>query len=365
MQNVMFKIKSVARDAKAIFVLLTLSIVIASCHKDENNSMPSASSTNFNRVNLVSSNSQDSGARVDPNLINGWGIAFSPTGNPWLSSEGGGVSVAYDATGNQVIPPVSIPSASANMGGHPTGTVFNGSATAFVLPGGSVARFIFVGDDGVISGWSSGTAAERVKDNSATSSYTGVTIANDSTGIFLYAANFKQSRIDVFDSSFTAVNKTFADPDLPEGYSPFNIQNIGGQLYVMYAKLGSNGDEEKGAGLGYVDIYNPNGSLVKRLASQGELNAPWGVAVAPPGFLDGNNSNVILVGNFGDGNINAYSSDGSFMGKLSSNGTPIVIDGLWGISFAPPSAATIPPTRLFFAAGPNDEQNGLFGYIDK
>ena len=169
----------------------------------------------------------------------------------------------------------------------------------------------------------------------------------------------------MFDSSFTAVNKTFADPDLPEGYSPFNIQNIGGQLYVMYAKLGSNGDEEKGAGLGYVDIYNPNGSLVKRLASQGELNAPWGVAVAPPGFLDGNNSNVILVGNFGDGNINAYSSDGSFMGKLSSNGTPIVIDGLWGISFAPSSAATIPPTRLFFAAGPNDEQNGLFGYIDK
>ena len=160
MQNVMFKIKSVARDAKAIFVLLTLSIVIASCHKDENNSMPSASSTNFNRVNLVSNNSQDSGARVDPNLINGWGIAFSPTGNPWLSSEGGGVSVALlmlmrQATNNTA----GIHSIAQNMGGHPTGTVFNGSATAFVLPGGGVARFIFVGDDGVISGWSSGNCS--------------------------------------------------------------------------------------------------------------------------------------------------------------------------------------------------------------
>ena len=365
MQRVMSKLKRATKFAKAIFPLLILSIIILSCHKEENNSSTSGSTTNFNRVSLVSSNSQDSGARVDANLMNGWGIAFSPTGNPWISSEGGGLSLAYDATGNPVIPPVSIPSASANTGGHPTGAVFNSSATAFVLPGGGVAKFIFVGDDGVISGWSSGTAAERVMDNSATSSYTGVTIANDSAGVFLYAANFKQSRIDVFDSSFAAVSKTFADPDLPEGYSPFNIQNLGGQLYVVYAKLGSGGDEEKGAGLGYVDIYKPDGSFVKRFASQGELNAPWGVAMAPSGFLDGNSSNVILVGNFGDGNINAYSPDGSFIGKLSSNGTPIVIDGLWGISFAPSSASTIPPNRLFFAAGPNDEQNGLFGYIDR
>jgi len=365
MQNVMSKMKSTTKYSKVIFPLLILSIIIVSCHKDENNSSTSGSTTNFNRVNLVSNNSQDSGARVDPNLINAWGIAFSPTGNPWLSSEGDGVSVVYDATGNQVLPPVSIPSASANTGGHPTGTVFNSSATAFVLPGGGIAKFIFAGDDGVISGWSSGTAAERVMDNSSTSSYTGVTIANDSTGIFLYAANFKQSRIDVFDSSFTAVSKTFADPDLPEGYSPFNVQNIGGQLYVMYAKLGSDGDEEKGAGLGYVDIYKPDGSFVKRFASQSELNAPWGVAMAPSGFLDGNNSNVILVGNFGDGYINAYSPDGSLIGKLSSKGTPIMIDGLWGISFAPSSAANIPGTRLFFAAGPNGEQNGLFGYIDR
>jgi uncharacterized protein (TIGR03118 family) len=364
MQRVMSKMKGAA--TYPIFLLMIFSIVIVSCHKDEDNkNSTSGSSTSLNRVNLVSNNSQDSGARVDASLVNGWGIAFSPSGNPWVSSQGGGVVEAYDATGAPVIPAVTIPSSSAATGGHPTGTVYNSSTTAFMLPGGGVAKFIFVGDDGVISGWSSGTAAERVVDNSSTASYTGVTIANVSGGTFLYAANFKQSAIDVFDSSFAAVSMTFADPNLPEGYSPFNIQNIGGKLYVMYAKLGSDGEEEKGAGLGYVDIYNPDGTLAGRFASQGDLNAPWGVAMAPPGFLDGNNSNVILIGNFGDGRINAYSSDAKFIGQLSTNGAPITIDGLWGISFAPSSAATIPPTRLFFAAGPNDEANGLFGYIDK
>ncbi len=367
MQRVMSKMKNIIVYPKAIFGLLVLSIIIVSCHKDNdnNNSSTAGSSTNFARVNLVSNSSQDSGARVDASLVNGWGIAFSPSGNPWVSSQAGGVAEAYDSMGNQVIAPVMIPSASSATGGHPTGTVFNTSATAFVLPGGGVAKFIFVGDDGVISGWSSGSAAERVVDNSSTSSYTGVTIANDNAGTFLYAANFKQSRIDVFDSTFAAVNMTFSDPDLPEGYSPFNVQNIGGQLYVMYAKLGSDGDEEKGAGLGYVDIFKPDGAFVSRFASQGDLNAPWGVAMAPSGFLDGNSSNVILIGNFGDGRINAYSSDAKFIGQLSSNGTPITIDGLWGISFAPASAVNIPQTRLYFAAGPNDEANGLFGYIDK
>lgn len=366
MQRVMSKMKNTTTYSKAIFLLMISSIIIVSCHKEnDNNSSTSGSSTNFARTNLVSNTSADSGARMDATLINGWGIAFSPTGNPWVASQGGGVAEAYDASGNAVIPPVTIPSPSGTTGGHPTGIVFNSSTTAFMLPGGGVAKFIFVGDDGVISGWSDGAAAERVIDNSSTSSYTGATIANDGTANFLYAANFKQSRIDVYDSSFAAATKTFADPDLPEGYSPFNIQNIGGQLYVMYAKLGSDGEEEKGVGLGYVDIYKPDGSFVSRFASAGALNAPWGVAMAPSGFLDGNSSNVILVGNFGDGYINAYSPDGKFIGQLSSNGTPIVIDGLWGISFAPSSAATIPQTRLFFAAGPNDEANGLFGYIDK
>ena len=366
MQRVISKMKSIRRHTKAMVLVLAISAVIISCHKDDNNnSSASGSTTNFVRVNLVSNNSQDGGATLDPKLMDGWGIAFTPTGNPWVCSEGGGSILIYDATRSQITPPVIIPSASAATGGQPTGIVFNSSATAFVLPSGSVAKFIFVGGDGVISGWSSGTGAERVRDNSGPSSYTGGTIANDSSAVFLYVANFKQSRIDVFDSSFQAVTKTFADPDLPKGYSPFNIQNLGGKLYVMYAKLGSNGYDEKGAGFGYVDIFKPDGTFVGRFASQGDLNAPWGIAMASSGFLAGDGSNVILIGNFGDGRINAYSTDAKFIGPLSSNGTPITIDGLWGISFAPASAATIPQTRLYFAAGPNDEQNGLFGYIDK
>ena len=363
----MSKMKSTTTYHKAIFLLMIFSIVIVSCHKDENNknSSTTGSSTNFTRTNLVSSNSQDSGARVDANLINGWGIAFSPNGNPWISSEGAGVAVAYDASGNQVIPPVSIPTSSASAGGHPTGVVFNGSSTAFKLPGDSAAKFIFVGEDGVISGWSSGTAAVKVVDNSATASYKGATIATDTAGTFLYAANFKQSKIDVFDSSFQPVSMTFADPNMTEGYSPFNIQNLGGVLYVTYAQLGSDGDEVKGAGLGFVDIFKPDGSLIGRFASQGDLNAPWGLAVSPSGFLDNNDANIILVGNFGDGRINAFTQDGKSIGQLSSNGTPITIDGLWGISFAPAAASTVPGTRLFFAAGPGDEKNGLFGYVDK
>lgn len=362
MQRLMYGIRNTTSALKAVLTLLTVAIAMAACHKDSNPT--TTTSTNFIQVNLVSNNSAFAAARVDPSFINGWGIAFSPGGTLWISSNGGGVSVVYDSMGHQVLPAVSIPTVSASTGGHPTGQVFN-SSSGFKVPGGNAARFIFVGDDGIISGWNSGTAAVKILDMSATSSFTGVAIANDGNANFLYAADFKAAKIAVFDSTFTAVSKPFADPNLPEGYSPFNIQNIGGKLYVMYAKVGTSGDEEHGAGLGFVDIYNPDGSLVNRLVSQGELNAPWGVAMAPSGFLDGNNSNVILVGNFGDGNINAYSTDGGFLGKLKSNGNTIVIDGLWGISFAPSTATTIPATRLYFAAGPNSESDGLFGYIGK
>jgi uncharacterized protein (TIGR03118 family) len=320
------------------------------------------SSQNFTQVNLVASNNTYSGARVDPNFINGWGIAFSPTGNAWISSEGAGTSVIYNKEGAQVLAPVTIPTASASTGGSPTGQVFNATAD-FVLPGGNPAKFIFAGTDGVISAWNAGGAAVKVIDGSATSVYTGIALAADGGNNFLYAANFKLARIDVFDKNFAAVSKPFADPSLPSGFSPFNIQNIGGQLYVMYAKVDeATGEEAKGAGLGYVDIYNPNGSLVKRFASQGMLNAPWGIAQAPAGFLD-NHGSAILVGNFGDGRINAYDTDGNLMGSIMANGSPVQIDGLWAISFAPSTATDVDPNWLFFAAGPNDEQDGVYGYL--
>ena len=157
------------------------------------------------------------------------------------------------------------------------------------------------------------------------------------------------------------------DHDIPPGYSPFNIQNVNGQLYVMYAKVGPSGDEVKGAGFGYVDIYNPDGSLDRRFATRGTLNAPWGVAAAPQGFWGDNDKDdangIILVSNFGDGRINAFNKIGFLLGQLKSKGKPIEIDGLWGISFPPSTATGVDPGRLYFAAGPDGEAHGLFGYI--
>jgi uncharacterized protein (TIGR03118 family) len=333
-------------------------IAVFGCNKnddnDNNNNVPG---TNFTQVNLVASDTaQYSGSRTDPTLINGWGIAFSSFSSIWVSAEGTGVSTVYDKNGAQLLPNVTIP------GGSPTGQVFN-TTENFMLPDAAKALFIFAGDGGIISGWNSGTAAVKLIDNSSTSSYKGIAIAADSGANFLYAANFKTGKIDVFDSSFQATSKSFTDSSLPSGYAPFNIQNIGDQLYVMYAKVGSDGEEEKGAGLGYVDIYNPNGSLVKRFVSQGELNAPWGVAKAPSGFID--SGDAILVGNFGDGRILAYNSNGEFLGALKSGGNDISIDGLWGIGFAPSYATEIDPNFLYFAAGPNDEAKGAFGYIKR
>jgi uncharacterized protein (TIGR03118 family) len=337
-------------------------IVMNSCNKNND----TVSQQSFSQVNLVSSSSTFPGARVDPNLINGWGMAFGPTGSAWISSEAGGVSVIYDKTGAQILAPVSIPSPTASTGGAPSGQIFNGT-TDFILPGGNTAKFIFVGTDGIISGWNTGTAAVKMVDRSATSIYTGLALAANGVINYLYAADFKSGKIDVFDKNFVMVSTLqtmpFIDPTLPVGYSPFNIQNIGGQLFVMYADINATThDEIKGTGLGYVDIYNPDGSFVKRFASQGALNAPWGIAQAPAGFLT-NMGSAIVIGNFGDGHINAYDMNGNLLGNLQSNGTTIVIDGLWGISFAPTAVTTIDPNWLFFSAGPGAESQGLFGYI--
>ena len=337
------------------FVLVATAMI--ACKKDK-----SVTGQDFEQVNLVASNNSYAGARVDPNFINGWGIAFSPTGNAWISSEGAGSSVIYDKTGAQVLAAVTVPTSSATTGGSPTGQVFN-SSTDIVIPGSAAAKFIFAGTDGVISAWTSGGAAVKVIDRSGTAAYTGIALASDAGNNFIYAANFKANSIDVFDKNFAPVSKTFSDPALPSGYAPFNIQNIGGQLYVMYAKVEeATGEEEKGAGFGYVDIYAPNGTLAKRFTSQGVLNAPWGVAMAPSGFIK-NHSSAILIGNFGDGHINAFDASGNLLGSLMKNGGAVEIDGLWGISFAPSTATNVDPNWLFFAAGPNDENDGLFGYI--
>jgi len=359
-------------------VLFTLVVLAISCQK---NKTPLTSEEvvsapfkqpqqlkDFQQFNLVANNNEYGAVRVEPNLVNAWGIAFAPSGIAWVNSEATGLSFLYDKTGTPPRAPVAIPGPATPTGGHPTGIVFNGSSD-FKLLNGNPARFIFVGVDGVLSGWNSGNFAERKANNSATSAYTGLAIGNDAGANFLYAANFRTGNIDVFDKDYVQVfTKPFTDPNLPAGYSPFNIQNVGGKLYVMYAKVDpATGEEDAHPGFGIVDIYNTNGILDKRFTSNGQLNAPWGVAKAPPGFFadEDGMSDVILVGNFGDGHINAFNSDGRFLGQLRAHGQPVEIEGLWAISFAPTTATTIDPNWLFFAAGPDDEEDGLFGYITK
>lgn len=333
----------------------------------------------FNIRMLAANNDEYGAAHVIPSMQNAWGLTWSPTGIPWISAEAGHVSDVTDSIGNPnpALDPVNIPSpTSLTGGGAPTGPVFNPNAGQFVIPSGNgsaaqAARFIFVGDDGVISAWN-GTwehNSYRVAANSG-ASYFGLTMASYNSNNYLYAANFASGHIDVWDKDWVAVNWSgaFIDPDLPANYSPFNIQIVAGQLYVMYAK--KEGDEEvHEVGAGIVDVYTTNGILVKRFATSGTLNSPWGVAMAPVTFYkddeDDDAGPAILVGNFGDGHINAYrAKDGKFLGQLSMHNTPITIDGLWAISFAP-STSPINQNLLYFTGGPDDEQDGVFGYISR
>jgi uncharacterized protein (TIGR03118 family) len=333
----------------------------------------------INQTNLVSNLDTVGAANVDPNLVNSWGITHSPTSPWWVADNGTGVSTIYDSSGNTVRAPVTIPPPSTNPTGTaaPTGIVFN-STTDFVVGHGntSPALFIFATEDGTISAWngSAGNNAVLEVDNTNTDQttspvYKGLALASTGSANFLYATNFRDGTIDVFDKNFNKVTLgqngfgTFTDPNLPAGYAPFGIQNINGNLYVTYAlQNDAKHDDVKGAGHGFVDIYTPNGTLVQRLISQGSLNSPWGLALAPANF--GAFSNDLLVGNFGDGTINAFNlKTGAFLGTLvNSTNTPISINGLWGIGFGNNAAAGSANT-LFFASGLNDEADGLFGSL--
>jgi uncharacterized protein (TIGR03118 family) len=345
----------------------------------------------FEQVNLVSNSMVYGPKLVDPTLHNAWGLTWAPSGIAWVNSNGGHVSELYTGEGAIVRAPVRIPSPTDTMGGVPTGIVFSGGA-GFTLSNKQAPNFLFAGEDGVLSGWNgtAGNNALRIGASPAPSNYKGLALTTWNGHHLLYGANFGAGRIDVWDTTFTAVPIKFWDPGMPSGFAPFNIQAIGSWLFVTYAKVGDGGDEKDGPGLGFVDVFNPNGSFVKRFASRGTLNAPWGVVEAPAGFLAdqdmdkddvGGNSKgnsegpdglgktsdpmpVILVGNFGDGRINVFTLDGAFQGQLQSHNRTIVIDGLWALSFAP-TTSTIDQHRLYFTAGPNDEADGIFGYLIK
>lgn len=313
---------------------------------------------------------------LDTHLVNPWGISFPPNGPFWISDNGAGVATVYNGTGHPfpaasplvvTIPPppgMSGPSA-------PTGQLFNPTSDFQVSPN-NPARFIFVTEDGTISGWNpSVNAASAVLEvnNSASAVYKGVALGNNGSGNFIYAANFHDGTVDVFDKNFSPahLSGSFTDPNLPSGYAPFDIQNIGGKLYVTYAlQDAAKHDDMAGPGNGYVDVFDLNGNLVKRLVSKGPLNSPWGETVAPNGF--GPFAGDLLVGNFGNGEINAFDPiSGQFLGTVdNANGNPISIDGLWALTFGGGRTGG-DPNRLYFTAGiagpGQKEDHGLFGSL--
>jgi uncharacterized protein (TIGR03118 family) len=338
--------------------------MLAACGGDDNNGNSAYSVTK-----LVADTAD--AAHVDPNLVNGWGIAFNPTGFVWVADAGTSKSTLYDGKGVPQALVVTIPPAPSGPA-SPTGIVFNGTADFAVSQGGVTAAspFLFATESGTVAGWSptvNRTSAITAFDGSATAaSYKGLALATSGGANRLYAADFHNNRVDVFDRTFAKVTAAggFQDAMLPAGYAPFGIQAVGNRIFVAYAQQDALAhDANKGAGLGVLNVFDTDGMLIKRLVTGGPLNAPWGIAMAPADF--GTFSSSLLVGNFGDGRINAFDPDtGDLRGTLArSDGTPIVIDGLWGIAFG--NGVNDQPTRtLFFAAGPNDETHGLYGRID-
>jgi uncharacterized protein (TIGR03118 family) len=314
---------------------------------------------------------------TDPNLLGAWGISQSPTSPFWISDAGSGFSTLYSTNGSPAALVVKIAPSKASGAaspGAPTGTVWNSSNGGFEVATGKSTPFLFATFDGTIQAWSPGVASahtEVMVDNSASGAeYFGLAMATDpiSSNSYLYAANFSAGTVDVFDSSYNKLDLpgTFRDPSIPSGYAPFNVQNLGGKLYVAFARQNANQSfEVSGPGLGYVDVFATNGVMVQQLIAKGPLNAPWGLAIAPAGF--GDFAGDLLVGNFGDGTINVFNpTTGGFIAQLNDPiGAPITIPGLWALQ--PGNGASGgEKAAIYFTAGipgPDNGNHGLFGRL--
>lgn len=353
---------------KSIFFLLLLASSLAfGQHYTQNNLVANFASTPPAQV-------------IDPNLQNAWGLTNSPGGSPWwVSNNAGGTSTLYSVKDGVTVTVLSlvvtVPNAPSQAGaGSPTGALFNGSQTDFLLAPGKQAIFIFVTEDGTIQGWNPSVSANTVikADNSQVPNaangavYKGATIAEINGQKFILAANFRSGKVDVFDTNFKQVNlgaDAFVDDELPAGFAAFNVQGVGPNIYVTYAKQdAARHDPVGGAGLGYVNVFNRHGRMIQRLQHTDNMNAPWGVVWATHDF--GEFSNTILVGQFRGGNISAFNPvTGRFLGNmLNADGTTLTIDGLWALRFGN-SGNSGPGTTLFFSAGPNGEVDGLFGTL--
>jgi uncharacterized protein (TIGR03118 family) len=342
-------------------------------------------STAIVQTNLVSDDTQFTPAQVqDPNLVNPWGLAASPTGEWWVANQGTGTSTLYK-TSTSPVTPLSLvvgvpPNSTASPHGTPTGTVFNTSGKGFnVSENGNTGSSVFLFDtvDGTISGWNPNVDRNNaiVEVNNPGAIYLGLAIATHHDDTFLYAANFARGTIDVYDQKWQPVTTppgNFTDPNLPSDYHPFNVQAINNQLYVEYAPVDKVLAGQADPGDGAVDVYNAEGQLEQRLILPGDTHLvdPWAVAMAPPNF--GSFSNDLLVGNFGSGTINAFNPhSGRFVGQLEdANGQPITITHLWALEFG--NGGTAGPTNtLYFTAGltshlapGNNPFHGLFGSLE-
>jgi uncharacterized protein (TIGR03118 family) len=324
---------------------------------------PAGAQNSYVQTNLVS-DIPGLARFTDPLLVNPWGISLSATSPFWVANNHTGTSTLYNTQGVKQGLVVHIPAPGGGTGA-PTGTVFNGTG-AFAPLNGPSPLFLFATEDGTIAGWhpSTGTTAPILIDNSGAGAiYKGLALAGTGSSARLYAANFHAGTVDVWDANLGQVFGGFLDPTLPAGFAPFNVQNLGGNIFVTYAMQdAAKVDEVAGPGLGYVDVFNPAGAFLSRLISQGPLNAPWGLALAPAGW--GAFGGDLLVGNFGDGMINAFNPlTGAFLGALhNAGGTPLSIDGLWALQFGNGGNGGN-PNLLYFTAGLDDETHGLFGSL--
>jgi uncharacterized protein (TIGR03118 family) len=338
--------------------------------------------TTFAQTNLVSDGSVPA-AHTDPLLINPWGVSYSPTSPFWVSDNGSGVATLYNGNGvpqpqpNPLVVTVATPPDQMAGTAAPTGQVFNTDPRGFdISSGGKTASsiFMFGTEDGTISGWNpkvDPTHSVLAVDNSNNPDegadgmgavYKGLAIADDYGHTLLYAANFRHGTVDVFDNNFNQVN-SFTDPSVPDGYAPFNVQVLDGDLFVTFAQQDDmKHDDVAGAHHGFVDEFDLNGNLLNRVASGGALNSPWGLAIAPKDF--GSFAGDLLVGNFGDGTIHAYNvNNDTFQGTLDgSDGKPITIGDLWDLIPGNGAGAGDPGT-IYFTAGVSQEQHGLFGSL--
>jgi len=348
------------RPASVLTLAVLISIVITS--------YAAAQGQPYQQTNLVS-DIAGVAERVDSHLVNPWGIVASPNNTIWVADNGTGVSTLYSPSGAKAPPNNALvvtipPSQSSTEGGNPTGIVFN-STGGFVVSEDNRSGpsfFIFVSEDGVISGWNPQVALDHaviaIDHGNREAIYKGAALGTTPNGAArLYVTNFHAAKVEVYDENFAQIQIAgrFVDPTIPNGFAPFGIANINGLIYVTYAKQDADAEDDvAGNGLGFVSVFDTQGNFIKRLISRGALNAPWGLALAPHNF--GPFGDALLVGNFGNGRINAYNPNtGAFLGHLTKPTGLLAIDGLWGLFFI--------DNHLYFTAGIADEEHGLFGVI--